>query len=105
MQVEGAEGAAATIDAAHYYLDNASRPARLVRREGRNWPRPGIAKGAIRVSLTIGFGAEPEDVPQALRQAVLMQLAVLYGLRAGEVPVINAELRKLLQPFRQVRLQ
>ena len=105
LQVEGAEGAAATIDAAHYYLDNASRPARLVRREGRNWPRPGIAKGGIRVSLTIGFGAEPEDVPQALRQAVLLQLAVLYGLRAGEVPVINAELRKLLQPFRQVRLQ
>lgn len=104
LQVEGAEGAAATIDAAHYYLDNASRPARLVRREGRSWPRPGIRAGGIRVTLTAGFGVEPADVPQALRQAVLMQMAVLYGLRAGEVPVIGAELQKLLQPFRRVRL-
>lgn len=104
LQVEGAEGAASTIDAAHYYLDNASRPARLVRREGRSWPRPGIRVGGIRVTLTAGFGASPNDVPQALRQAVLMQMAVLYGLRAGEVPVIGRELNKLLQPFRRVRL-
>ncbi len=104
LQVEGAEGAAATIDAAHYLLDNVSRPARLVRREGRHWPRPGIRAGGIRITLTGGFGAEPQDVPQALRQAVLMQMAVLYGLRAGEVPVIGAELHKLLKPFRRVRL-
>jgi uncharacterized phiE125 gp8 family phage protein len=104
LQVEGAEDAAATIDAAHYYLDNASHPARLVRREGRSWPRPGIRVGGIRITLTVGFGAEPEDVPQALCQAMLMQMAVLYGLRAGEVPVIGAELHKLLQPFRRVRL-
>jgi uncharacterized phiE125 gp8 family phage protein len=104
LQVEGAEDAAITIDAAHYYLDNAIRPARLVRREGRSWPRPGIKCGGIRVTLTTGFGPEPEDVPQALRQAVRMQMAVLYGLRAGDVPMTGDELQKLMQPFRRVRL-
>jgi uncharacterized phiE125 gp8 family phage protein len=104
LQVEGADHEASTIDAAHYYLDNAKSPACLVRRDGRHWPRPGIRSGGIRVTLIAGFGANASDVPHALRQAVLMQAAVLYGLRAGEVPVIGAELNKLLQPFRRMRL-
>lgn len=104
VQVEGAEGESSTIDGAHYYLDNAGRPARLVRREGRMWPKPGIAANGIRLTLAAGFGATPDTVPQALRQAVLMQMAVFYGLRAGEVPIIGRELHKLLQPFRRVRL-
>lgn len=61
----------AVIDTAHYYLDAASRPARLMLRPDRIWARPGRLANGIEIRLLAGFGPAPTNVPAELVQAVL----------------------------------
>jgi uncharacterized phiE125 gp8 family phage protein len=100
---------ASVIDQDLYFSDVASRPARLVRRNLQPWPAPGRIANGIEIELTAGFGAEPSDVPETLRRAVLMLAGHWFENRAAVEA--NAALRQvplavhaLLGPYRRVRL-
>jgi uncharacterized phiE125 gp8 family phage protein len=109
VRVVGADEAAMTVDPAHYIADVASRPARLVLRSSRLWPKPGREALGIEIDVTTGYGDEPQSVPLALRQAVLHLVAEAYenregGLRqalSGRLPPLVAE---LIAPYRRARL-
>ncbi|MCI0546839.1 MAG: head-tail connector protein [Candidatus Rokubacteria bacterium] len=109
LKVLGEDDAAATIDPAHYFADLASSPQRLVLRGSRQWPPPGRSAAGIEIELAAGFGEAPEDVPQGLRQAILLlgghwyehRLAVEEEGRLQEVPLA---VRTLVHPYRRVRL-
>lgn len=95
----------ATIDPAHYVLDQVSRPARLAFRQGRTPPAPGRAVNGIEIRLTAGFGTQAQNMPAPLRQVVLVTLAQLYAQRGDDAaPVVPEAARQLLAPFRNVRL-
>ena len=98
----------ALIDPAHYYLDAASRPARLVLRPDRIWPRPGRLANGIEVQLLAGFGATPEEVPGELVQAVRSLTAHWYEHReAASGPAMAAipmGVSALVSTHREVRL-
>jgi uncharacterized phiE125 gp8 family phage protein len=74
-------GTYAVIDEAHYYLDAASRPARVVLRPDRVWARPGQLANGIEIRLRSGFGPAAEDVPDELRQAIRSLAAHWYENR------------------------
>lgn len=57
----------------------------------------------LAVEYTAGYGANPADIPPALRQAVLMTVAALYAGRHGEVALAPNALA-LIAPFKRVRL-
>jgi uncharacterized phiE125 gp8 family phage protein len=103
--VYGEDGQKAVIDPAHYIVDAASRPARVMLRGSRLWPRPGRVVNGIGIRAEAGFGPLPEDVPQPLRQAVLLLVAYVFAQRGeetgGGLPV---NLGALLSPYRRVRL-
>jgi uncharacterized phiE125 gp8 family phage protein len=97
--------AAAVIDPAHYYADNASRSPRIVLRGGRTWPRPGRMANGIEILLSAGFGATASSVPEPLRQAVLQLVAHWFAMR-GDEPQSQWPLgvTHLIHPYKEYRL-
>ncbi len=102
------DGGAAVLDADSYAVDVLSAPARLVLTSAL----PTVATrpfNSFEVAFTAGFGDAGSDVPQPIRQALLLLVAhwfegrepVELGAGPQEVPAIAAG---LLQPYRRVRL-
>jgi len=104
LAVFGEDDQKAVIDPAHYIVDAVSRPPRVLLRGSRQWQRPGRAVNGIGIRVAAGFGAAG-DVPQPLRQAVLLLVAHFFAQRGDEAgPALPAGLGALLDPFRGVRL-
>jgi uncharacterized phiE125 gp8 family phage protein len=101
IKIYGDDDVAATLDPAHYFLESASKPARLVMRNGRVFPTPARRVNGIEIKLTAGF----VSVPIVIKQALLIILADLYASRGdvdgGQLPLAACD---LLAPYRQVRL-
>jgi uncharacterized phiE125 gp8 family phage protein len=105
LKLYGDDDVAATIDSAHYYLDSASRPARIALRRGRVFPPPGRRSNGIELKLITGFGASAAAVPQQIKQALLMIITDWFTNRGdaggGTLPLSALE---LLSPYKNVRL-
>ncbi len=103
--VFGDDDQKAVIDPAHYLVDAASRPARVMLRGSRLWPTPGRALNGIGIRLQAGFGQLAADVAQPLRQAVELLVAHFYAQRGDEAGGgLPVSLGALLDPYRMVRL-
>lgn len=102
------DGGASVLDADDYAVDVLSGPARLVLTATLP-PVTTRAFNAYEVAFTAGYGDAGPDVPQTIRQALLLLVAhwferrepVELGSGPQEVPAIVAG---LLQPYRRVRL-
>lgn len=108
IRLHSGSGAHAVIDPAHYYLDAASRPARLVLRPDRIWARPGRIANGIEIALQAGFGPSGSDVPAELTQAVKSLVAHWYENReAAASPALETVplgVSAMLSAHRGVRL-
>lgn len=103
--VYGEDDAPATIDPAHYFLDAAARPPRLVFRLGRSLSNPGRRAKGIEIKLTAGFGALATAVPAELKQAILLLVADWIANHGDEEPAtLPLSVLELLAPYRQMRL-
>lgn len=77
-----AEGVTRTLDAAQYVVDAASEPGRLRLRSGAAWPGVALAPvNGLAIEFVAGYGDTGEDVPQTLRQALLLLAAHWYETR------------------------
>ncbi|MET3613272.1 putative phiE125 gp8 family phage protein [Rhizobium aquaticum] len=89
-----------------YVLDAAASPARLFL---PTLPPTSRTLNGIEIDVRAGFGDTGADVPDALKRAMLMHVALMYELR-GAVPsdmqpaAIPAGYDRLVSPFRPVRL-
>jgi uncharacterized phiE125 gp8 family phage protein len=103
--LHGDENTSATLEPAHYILDAASRPARIVLRADRLHPQATRAINGIEIRFVAGFGATSDAVPQDIRQALLLTVASWFSdrgeLNRAALPLMASA---LIQPFRQVRL-
>ena len=109
VRVIDAGGTAQTLPADAYLLDGRGNPARLVASKTGAWPKPGQVAYGIEISLEAGYGAATGDVPQPLRQALLLLVAHWFEQRepveAGQEAVsLPDTVAALLAPYRQVRL-
>lgn len=104
LRIHGEDGEAAEIDPAHYVVDSASRPARLLRRGSRLWPEPGRIGNGIEIAVTAGFGASGDAVPAPIRQALLLLAAHWYGQRGDTAAAMPLTLATLIASLREKRL-
>lgn len=97
------------IDPASFILDGAANPARLVWRGNGSAPASGLAANGIEIDFVAGHGDGPADVPQPMRQALLLLIAHWYENRepveiGATATVIPGAVSDLLGPYRRRRL-
>ena len=97
------------VAASRYNIDASENSyGRVKLRAGSNWPIHRNFASFI-VEFIVGYGDAATDVPEALKQAILMVLGHLYENRGGEGAVkarVQAieEARILLWPFKILRI-
>ena len=50
---------------------------------GETWPTDTRAESVVQVNYTAGYGDDAEDVPQAIREALILETAEHYRMRAS----------------------
>lgn len=96
-------GDASEADTTGMVLDGRAHPARLIlpRRV-----RPGQSLNGIEIDFTAGFGASGADVPDTLKRALLLHIALLHEFRGAVAPenhpaAVPAGYERLIAPFRR----
>ena len=93
------------IDPGNYFLDAATRPARLALRQGRAFPAPTRKINGLKLSFTSGFGATAASVSAEIKQALMAIVADWYQNRGddqgGALPAVALE---ILSAYRNARL-
>ncbi len=107
-RVYRSDGSTLAIDVAAFTVDKAAAPARLAFMRGA-LPAPERAVGGIEIDVTCGYGNEPDDVPEPLRQAIRLLVAHWYENRGivaagGDVAVLPQTVAALLAPYRVLAL-
>ncbi|MEE2567331.1 head-tail connector protein [Hyphobacterium marinum] len=88
-----------------YIVDTDSDPGRIAVRGRSGFPRPGRRIAGIRIDFTAGYGDGPEDVPAALKEAVLRLVGEGYPDRDGALSrPLPLSVVSLIAPYRRVRL-
>ena len=103
-----ASGGTVAVAPENYAVDALSQPARIL---FKGAPPQFLPRelNAFEIAFNAGYGDEAEDVPQPIRQAILLLIAhwferrepVVLGLSVQEVP---ATVAGLLSSYRKVRL-
>ena len=92
---------ATTYASTKYYLDSVRIPARVVLRNGEQWPTGLRVANGIEITYVAGFGANATDIPEAMRLAVSQIVAYLYENRGDmDSMAVPPSVMPLLQPYR-----
>ena len=102
------EGVEATYSSANYVVDTDTEPGRVVLKSGQTWPAVTLAAAnGVRVRYVAGYGAAGSNVPQAIRQAILLVIGSLYENREDvlvaqgvSIGVLPFGVVALLAPYR-----
>jgi len=92
-----------------FILDGTANPARLILSGSMSLPAPGRAAKGIEIDFVAGYGDAPSDVPQTIRQALLLLTAHWYENRepveiGASATVIPGTVSELLSPYRRKRI-
>jgi uncharacterized phiE125 gp8 family phage protein len=103
VRVYDGDGEAAVLDLQGFIVDTAN--AALV---FAPWSpvQPGRVAAGIELDVTCGYGDDPDDVPEPLRQAIRMMVAHWYDNRAAaeRTAMLPAGVATLVAPYREVAL-
>jgi hypothetical protein len=89
-------GVERTLATTEYSIDNVSAPARILPAFGKSWPSTRRQWDAVRITYVVGWTID--DIPEPLKQAVLLALTEMYEKRTpeiGEMPAVVA----LISPY------
>lgn len=100
-----ADGILQTLSSANYFVDSVSEPARLFPAYNLSWPTTRERPNAVNVRFVAGYGAAAGSIPEAIRQAGLLQIGHWYANRESvAVGVSVAEMPQsvgwLLRPYK-----
>ncbi len=98
-----------TLDVSDFVVDGHANPARLVWRGNGAVPAAGIIANGIEIDIVAGYGDAATDVPQPIRQALLLLIAHWYENRepveiGATATTIPASVSELLMPYRRRQL-
>ena len=84
-------GVEATMPSTDYLVDTVTEPGRIVLKTGKIWPSftPEVAN-AITIRYICGYGTAAANVPEPIRQAMLILIAHMYEAR--EIFVLGTKL-------------
>lgn len=101
------DGTASTFATASYIVDTDADPGKVVLAYNRSWPSTTLyPSGAVTIQFVAGYGDGAVDVPQMIRQAMLLMIGHWYENReavvtTGAVPKeIPLAIEDLLWPWR-----
>ena len=84
------DGTQATMSTSMYIVDTDSQPGRIVLAYGESWPSLTLyPANPIQITFVAGFGDAASDVPQHLRQAILMLATHWYENREAAGPKLD----------------
>lgn len=98
-------GVLQTLSNTKYKIDTISEPGRIVPSYGNTWPGTRNEINAVIVDFTCGYGAAA-DVPQPIKQWMMLRIGALYENRESDVNVQRGSLESLpfvdglLMPYR-----
>jgi len=109
VKVYSADDTSQALDTDAFILDGAASPARLVWRGNGRAPAPGLAANGVEIDFIAGHGDAASDVPQPIRQALLLLIAHWYENRepveiGATATAIPPTISDLLSPYRRKRL-
>lgn len=90
------------LDPVYYHVDTASIKGRVILGADESWPNYELyPMNPIQILFVCGYGSTPEDVPAAIRYAILLQVGDLWDNREDyrEGKLIRAS-ERLLWPYR-----
>lgn len=70
-----------TLDPSEYVVDTDSTPGRVIPAYGKVWPSTLDFPGSVRVQFVAGYGDTAEDVPQCIKNWMLLNVGALYENR------------------------
>ena len=79
------DNAQQTWAASNYIVDTSSKPARIGLAPDKSFPDIAERLNAIEVQYTVGYGSASENVPEGIRQAVLLTIGNWYQNRQSVV--------------------
>jgi len=96
IKYKNTAGASSTFPASSYIVDTDPTPGRIVLAFGESWPGTALYPASpIAVEFTAGFGNAGSDVPQEIRQAILLLVGHWYENREATVAVGNVQVLPL----------
>lgn len=104
------DGATQTLNAATYEVDTKSPRGRVILKDGEQWPATKDRWNSVTVTYVAGYGAGGAQVPNALKQAMLLLIAQMYEHRVPEVvgtiaTQIKFAFDALVAPYRLARFK
>lgn len=80
------DGSSSVVASTVYFVDSASEPGRLLPNVSQSWPSSSLrVANGIEIIYTAGYGPVGSDVPQAIREAIMMCVVAVHSIRGGEV--------------------
>jgi len=80
------EGTETVFDAANYIVDTSSEPGRLTLAYGVTWPTVTLQRlNGVKITFTAGYGDSASDVPQTVKQAILLLVGHWYENREASL--------------------
>lgn len=74
-----------TFDAAKYIVDTFRTIGRVVLKSGESWPSVDDEINVVRVQFVAGYGDDPNDVPEDIREAIKLILGHFYENREDSI--------------------
>lgn len=100
-------GAEQTLAPSAYVVDSVSDRGVITPAYGTSWPATRTQRNAVTVQFKAGYGPAADDVPQAIRSAILLMVGDLFENReaaiVGQPRVDNPTVDRLLFPFKVIR--
>jgi uncharacterized phiE125 gp8 family phage protein len=101
-------GASQLLDPAAYQVDTVGEPGRIAPAFGTVWPQTREQLNAVTIRFVAGYGVAAQDVPEGIRNGMLMLIAHMFERR--ESTVVGATATKvpmsaewLVDPYRVLR--
>ncbi len=85
VQYLDSAGALQTLSADDYVTVTAAPVGRIALKNGKSWPVALEQEGSISITYVAGYGDTGEDVPNLLKQSILMRVAHWYMNREATV--------------------
>ena len=100
------DGATQTAGSALYTVDTDSDPGRIYLAFGQSWPSIRAVEKAVTITYTCGYG-DPSDVPDGIKQAILLLVAHWHNEREPFTPTglkeVPLAIQSLMSQFKVQR--
>jgi len=81
------DGAGQTLAASIYQTDTDTQPARITLAYTQSWPDIRSDLNAVTLNYTAGYGTSSSDVPEHVRNAIMMLVGSMYENREDTAPI------------------